>query len=1399
MSPQQKGIWSRIQQYRENNEYLIPLVIQLDEGIKKEDVESALNEIIKSNSALRVEIMMGKFPKQLIHEKVNIELRNINLIDNENDFEYQIKKYIEEPMSLYQKLCDFKLFQHKKKNFLVCKFHHIIFDGHSGKIFKEELERQLSFKKNICIKNNTFYESYLNKACDQIVLEEDKKYWNKIFNSEIDDYFMINNKEGNERIEYENELSVSLNNLKEHSHQLKQSLFSTLLGLFRLYASKHFNKETLSIAIPVSSRRSEQDYKTIGYITQVFPHVMKVEKQKNYEDLQEYSNQLLYELLEHSDLSIIELSNLSKSASKNIEDYYKCIFDIVEEESYLDNKVRMWNLQSEYPWIVKVIIRDQQVFLNSNFKKELFPFWKIRDFHEGFNFFINNIISESGSYFKKNVGMPIKELNKIINISNFAASKKDINYNKSKLDVKTLMYNTAIISGSEKISYKQLEEDSIKFSGFIRNRNLKVGAKCLVYMNDTLEAVRIFYCLQKNNCCFIPVSNDTPLNRVKLIIEESNPLLIFSDILDGSETDKILVSKLNKCHCLSPNTIIRGTDENYSPGTSYIIFTSGSTDKPKGVMITYKNLSGLITQYKSLFDIQKGDRVAQIASLNFDASIFEMTLAFSTFSVLIIFNNNGGYENFNQFIIDNSITHFLMTPDYYALLDFSKCNSLKNIIVGGDEFKFNDTVPENVKIFNAYGPTESTVMCLIKLMTKKVKTSNLGKPILNSGVILLNNNGEIINRHVVGEICITGQSVFLGYLDKNKNYKLEKITLNNEDYTIYRTGDLAYYDENYDIHFFSRSSNFVKIRGYRINPNEVTSAIINLREVNNAVTLVLNGQLIAYYIGDVDAIEIRKKIKNILPNYMVPTTIHKLDAFPMTINGKIDSKKLKEINTEKCSLNSYETTDSRDTGFMNIVMKVFQNKKLSKNDNFYDVGGDSILSIKLASELQDNGFNISSVEIMKSNDFNELFQKNIQHNSKFNQDPVFGKINLFPMQKWFFSQEFHNIHHWNQSNEFEIFGQFDELDFQTIYYSIREKHDAIRSYFQRINMEYCWLVKENNLEDSKKEIQYVDSSHFNINNINELKRNLHKTINIFDGPLSAIKIIKINETHFKVLWVMHHLICDNISWLILKRDFIRAINCLNNNKKITLYPKSSSIEDWGKYIIKQPRFSNDINSNKNSSKHKYETKKINIVEDDYKKVKEYYQKHNLSEENFLLLLFAKVLSEQMGREKILINKELSGRNYLPEKYSLDQTVGWFTKTCPVEVDCTVPYKSFVSTNIFNIEKQTSFFNEYFFSQPVSGPEISFNFLGELSKELDVNAMQSFNDIGEYDFPDKIAFNVLKRENEYSVFIIYQSDMFQYFEKISENLSSLINLLTKMERQNVFGISEDSLKVLSDLF
>ncbi|ADC86963.1 hypothetical protein HMPREF2693_00430 [Staphylococcus sp. HMSC068D08] len=117
LSPQQKGIWSRIQQYRENNEYLIPLVIQLDEGIKKEDVESALNEIIKSNSALRVEIMMGKFPKQLIHEKVNIELRNINLIDNENDFEYQIKKYIEEPMSLYQKLCDFKLFQHKKKTF----------------------------------------------------------------------------------------------------------------------------------------------------------------------------------------------------------------------------------------------------------------------------------------------------------------------------------------------------------------------------------------------------------------------------------------------------------------------------------------------------------------------------------------------------------------------------------------------------------------------------------------------------------------------------------------------------------------------------------------------------------------------------------------------------------------------------------------------------------------------------------------------------------------------------------------------------------------------------------------------------------------------------------------------------------------------------------------------------------------------------------------------------------------------------------------------------------------------------------------------------------------------------------------------------------------------------------
>lgn len=1396
LTPHQSGIWSRIQNYGDSKEFQIPFIIHLNGEIKKEKIESCINKVIEKNAALKVRIINGTFPKQKIDDDLKIKIDNLIEVSEKKELEFQIKSFVEKPMDLFHELCQFKLFQLYDQKYLVCKFHHIIFDGESGSLFKKELYYQL-LDKDLEMENDS-YEKFIEKSIIQ-ESPEINNFWRDNLNRDVEDYQQLNDNSLLNRFEFENNLEIDIKKIEDHAFDLKQSLFSTFLGLFRLYISRHLDIKTLSLGVPVSLREKVQSHNTIGYISNVLPHIMEIDNNEGYKNFQDESNQKLYELLDNSNITISELSKLINQKEKPIESYYNCVFDLIKEDDDLNKKIRKWNLESEFPWIVKIIIRENQVFFNSNVKENIFSKWKIQGFHEGFKEFLHGMIKNPDYYFERNICIPSTELSQIMKASNLSLSMKKSASNHINWETSYLNKEIAITDKQRKISYQELDEYSELFSNFILKKNIRKGFKCIVYMKDNFEAAKIFYTLLKNNCCYIPIDSSTPKNRAEFIVEQSQPLIIFSDILDKTETNPLIFNDLDNLMRLETDISLIDSEDNYSIETAYIIFTSGSTGTPKGVEISYQALNCLVNEYPNLFNIHRNDRVAQLSSLSFDASIFEMTLAFSTASTLVIFNHERGYEHFTDFVQGNLITHFLMTPDYYAVLDFSLCDSLKDIIVGGAEFKYNSTVLDEVKVFNAYGPTESTVMCLIKEMTKEVTSSNIGKPILNSGVIILTQDEEVASRNVIGEICIAGKSLFKDYLNKNESYNLQKITVNNQNYIVYKTGDMGFYDKDYDIHFYNRNSNFTKIRGYRINPNEVTMELLKIPNVDNAITIVNDNLLISFIVGNNNEKDIKKELRKRINNFMMPTMIYKLNSFPMTINGKINKDKLIEHDNLTRRRKFEVKYNGEDSTLINIVKSSFKSSDISKYDNFYDIGGDSITSISLANEFQNLGYNISSVDIMKSFNFKELFENINRKNLEHNQQSVSGEAHLLPMQKWFFSQDFQDIHHWNQSYDFEVYEKLSKSDFKEVYSKLCEKHDSLRTNFEKKDNNIKWIINEYNSDKSGNEVMF----NYDLNDSAFVNIQMQSMIDIFNGPVSLINIIKVSEDHFKVHWVIHHLVCDNISWMILKRDFMRAVDCIVNNYEIVLSPKSSNVIEWGKFIHELPDYGEDeVYTNFNSNlqeRRAYKVKGISLKMDIKNKIEEYCNTNKISEENLLLVLFAKAISVNINKNKIYIKKELNGRNNIPEIISLDQTVGWFTKFCPLEIDCSISDENFVSANIFKVEESSSHYDRKFSSSVDDKGDISFNYLGDITAELDIDEISIRNNISELDFPDKVAINVLKKENEFYIYIIFQEDMKFLVDQVEPSLKDLSNRLLQKSPNNVFGISEKSMKALNDLF
>jgi amino acid adenylation domain-containing protein len=461
------------------------------------------------------------------------------------------------------------------------------------------------------------------------------------------------------------------------------------------------------------------------------------------------------------------------------------------------------------------------------------------------------------------------------------------------------------------ISYAELDKESDKVAYMLEENGLAEGYIIGLLTERSIEMVTGLLGILKAGDAYLPLDPEYPNDRIDYMVADSATNIILTK---RSLSGKGIKAKLLFIDDAINNNLSEPYFRKVQPmDLAYIIYTSGSTGKPKGVMIEHRSVVNFINGVTRVIDFTAGKKIIGLSSISFDAFVIDVLVALAR-GLTVVLADEYVQRNprlLGKILINNEIDMAFITPTRMQMLAYydNELNCLKNVkdlIIGAEAF------PENLltklknctsaNIYNAYGPTETTVLATVSNLTER-NVVDIGKPLLNTRIYIVDEDNNLLSEGLVGEICITGTSLARGYIN-NPKLTSEKFILNPfvSDERMYKTGDLGRYLPNGNIECHGRVDNQVKIRGYRIEIGEIESSLSKYELIKQAVVTVLNGKdniklLCALIIADEELLlaNLREFLQKTLPNYMIPAYFFRIDSLPQTINGKIDRNLLPEL------------------------------------------------------------------------------------------------------------------------------------------------------------------------------------------------------------------------------------------------------------------------------------------------------------------------------------------------------------------------------------------------------------------------------------------------------------------------------------------------------------------------
>ncbi|MFD2415742.1 amino acid adenylation domain-containing protein [Amycolatopsis pigmentata] len=752
----------------------------------------------------------------------------------------------------------------------------------------------------------------------------------------------------------------------------------------------------------------------------------------------------------------------------------------------------------------------------------------------------------------------------------------------------------AVVFEDETVSYRELDARANRLARYLVGCGVGPERLVAVALPRSAALIVTLLAVHKAGAAYVPVDPDYPPDRIAYILGDSVPSRVLTTMaiaerLPSAPGTVVPVDEAGTAAAIaaSPETDLDDADRLAPLGVdspAWVIYTSGSTGRPKGVVVSHRGIASLVAAQIERLVVGPGSRVLQFASLSFDAAGWEICMAVLSGGCLVVAPAPRLVpgEPLAELMSRRRVTHATLPPTVLGAMPEDGLPAGMTLVVAGEACP-----PELVarfsrdrRMINAYGPTETTVCATMSAPLPATVVPPIGRPIVNARGYVLDASLRPVAPGVVGELYVTGAGLARGYLRRPAltAQRFVACPFGDPGARMYRTGDLARWNSQGQLEFAGRADRQVKLRGFRIEPGEIEAVLAAFPEVTQAAVVVREDRpghrrIVAYVVTSADPAALRVRVEGLLPDYLVPSALVRLAALPVTPNGKIDHAALPAPETG----NGVERRPRghREETLCRVFADVLGLAEVHAGQDFFRIGGDSILSIELVAGARRAGLGLTVRDIFLHRTVEALASVATKVDSgPAGHDENHRELDPTPIIAWL-AELGGPFDGYNQSVAVQVpkGARLDEL--RSALQAVLDRHGSLR-WRLTVSPDGRWKLADSGQTSAEDVLSRVD--------VGGLADDQLAAVVTAEGEAARLRLRPADGVMCQAVWfdfgrhragrlllVLHHLAVDAVSWRILLPDLASAWRSAVAGHVPVVEPVLTSMSTWARALTEEAR------------------------------------------------------------------------------------------------------------------------------------------------------------------------------------------------------------------------------------